>query len=134
MVFTAIGKYLTEFGNNGRNWRVLNYQFNCSFSTEKMQIPHSVSLLEIEDLLCVADRGLSIDLVWCVGWSNIFVIWKLFSENARILCYSAGLRAERTVGQLLFEVDHAELHRIFSIAHLGKVMPLSPLLYIVRES
>lgn len=82
MVFSAAGKYLAEMGHN-----------------DKMLIPHSLTLLEVDDLLCVADR-----------------------ENGRILCYNAGLQPERQAGRLTFEVGHAELRKLYAIAHLGDVI------------
>jgi len=82
VIFSASGKYLAEIGQN-----------------DKMLIPHSLTLLEIEDLICVADR-----------------------ENGRILCYNAGLTSYRAAGQLLFEVAHSELKKLYAIAHLGDII------------
>ncbi|KAH9393175.1 hypothetical protein TYRP_022036 [Tyrophagus putrescentiae] len=83
-IFSARGAYLTEIGHN-----------------DKMLIPHSMSLLEIEDLLCVADR-----------------------ENGRILCYNAGLANYRDVGKLLFEVTPSQnpAQKLYAIGHIGDVI------------
>ena len=90
-----------------------------------MQIPHSISLLEVEDLLCVADRG-NFPFLAATSTSvshdhRITVIFCGFIENGRILCYNAGLNSYRQAGQLLFEVQHAEIHKLYAIAHIGNV-------------
>lgn len=54
-------------------------------------IPHSLTLLEDEDLICVADR-----------------------EGRRLLCYTAGLTPQKA-GKLLFSVKHPSLKRVFAI-------------------
>ena len=64
-----------------------------------MQIPHSLALLESEDLLCVADR-----------------------ENARVLCYNAGLQSSEAMGQLMFDVQHSSLSKLYGIGHDGDVI------------
>ena len=64
-----------------------------------MLIPHSLALLESEDLLCVADR-----------------------ENARVLCYNAGLQASEVMGQLMFDVQHSSLSKLYGIGHDGDVI------------
>lgn len=61
-------------------------------------MPHSLSLLEKEDLICVADR-----------------------EQRRILCYTAGLQNSRP-GRLVFNVGHERLGRVFAIDHLGDLV------------
>lgn len=89
VVFTPNGHYLTEFANN-----------------DNLRTPHSLALLENEDLICVADR-----------------------ENDRIMCYSAGLTSSissdvirRPPGLLLFELEQSELRKVYAIAHLGDVI------------
>lgn len=82
VIFSAIGQYLAEIGRS-----------------DKMIIPHSLSLLEVEDLLCVADR-----------------------ENGRIMCYNAGLSSYRQAGQLLFDIRHSELIKPYAIAHIGDII------------
>lgn len=60
-----------------------------------MVIPHSLTLLEDEDLICAADR-----------------------ENKRILCFTAGLTDEP--GKLVFKIIHNQLGRVFGIEHIGE--------------
>lgn len=63
-----------------------------------MVIPHSLVLLEEENLICVADR-----------------------EKRRILCYTAGL--DRTQpGILTFNINHPRFNRIFAIDHVGDLL------------
>lgn len=65
---------------------------NFFSKTDQMIIPHSLTLLEDEDLICVADR-----------------------EGRRILCYTAGLTAEKA-GKLMFSIKHPSLKRVFAIS------------------
>ncbi|KAI1296749.1 Peptidyl-alpha-hydroxyglycine alpha-amidating lyase 2 [Halotydeus destructor] len=65
---------------------------------EQMSVPHSLALLEKDDLICVADR-----------------------ENKRILCYTAGL-GDTEPGKLVFNVVHPDIGRVFAIDHIGDVM------------
>lgn len=58
-------------------------------------VPHSLTLLENEDLICVADR-----------------------ENQRILCYSAGLNGSPP-GRHMFNLNHPQIGRVFAIDHIG---------------
>src|SRR5690348_2402473 len=62
---------------------------------ENLLIPHSLTLLEKDDLICVADR-----------------------ERSRILCYSAGL-TDSEPGRLIFNVAHPRLGPIYAIDHIG---------------
>lgn len=57
-----------------------------------MVIPHSLTLLEDEDLLCAADR-----------------------EGRRILCYTAGLTQQKA-GKLLFSIKHPSVKRVYAIS------------------
>jgi peptidylamidoglycolate lyase len=63
--------------------------------TDEMMVPHSLTLLEPEDLICVADR-----------------------ERQRILCYSAGL-TNSPAGELRFRLQHPSLRRVFGLSHIG---------------
>lgn len=63
-----------------------------------MVIPHSLTLLEDEDLLCAADR-----------------------EGRRILCYTAGL-AQQKAGKLLFSIKHPSVRRVYAIAALDDLI------------
>lgn len=65
---------------------------------EEMSTPHGLTLIESEDMLCVADR-----------------------ENRRILCYTAGLMTGRA-GKLLYNVQHEELGRVFGIQSIGDII------------
>jgi peptidylamidoglycolate lyase len=65
---------------------------------EGMVVPHSLTLLEREDLICVADR-----------------------EKRRILCFSAGLTGNRP-GKLMFNIQHPALGRVFAIDHFGDLI------------
>lgn len=65
---------------------------------EGMSIPHSLALLENENLICVADR-----------------------ENRRILCFTAGLDGDKP-GVLMRNVLHPRLNRIFSIDNWGRTI------------
>ncbi|KPM06088.1 NHL repeat protein [Sarcoptes scabiei] len=89
VVFAANGRYLSEFGDK-----------------ENMVIPHSLALLESEDLICVADR-----------------------ENNRVLCYSAGLMSsktrdimQRSRGQLMMELSLKQLKKVYAISSLGDII------------
>ena len=61
-------------------------------------IPHSLALLDHEDLICVADR-----------------------ERMRVLCYSAGLGSIKA-GHLYFDIEHTSLKRVFAIANIGDML------------
>lgn len=63
-----------------------------------MTVPHSLTLLENEDLICVADR-----------------------ERQRILCYSAGL-STNAAGELRFRLQHPSLRRVYGLAHVGDAL------------
>lgn len=58
-------------------------------------IAHSLTLLENEDLICVADR-----------------------ENQRVLCYTAGLNGSPP-GKVVFNLNHPQIGRVFAIDHIG---------------
>lgn len=61
-------------------------------------IPHSLTLLEDEDLICVADR-----------------------EGRRIMCYSAGL-SQQKAGKLLFSIKHPSVKRVFAIGSVDDLI------------
>lgn len=73
-----------------------NHLFLLSLSPENMIIPHSLTLIEDDNLICVADR-----------------------EKRRILCYEAGLDGLRP-GMLVVNVEHPRLNRIFALDHLNR--------------
>ncbi|XP_013780668.1 peptidyl-alpha-hydroxyglycine alpha-amidating lyase 2-like [Limulus polyphemus] len=74
LMFSPSGQLLKEFGKK-----------------DDMLVPHSLTLLENLDILCVADR-----------------------ENERILCYSAGLQGSSP--GLLVKNFHKNLGRVFAVA------------------
>ncbi|KAG9508425.1 Peptidyl-alpha-hydroxyglycine alpha-amidating lyase 2 [Fragariocoptes setiger] len=91
------------------NQRILivtpNGQMLDSFGTaERMLTPHSLSLLEKDDLVCVADR-----------------------DRSRILCYNAAMSGTdmsseiSSKRQLMFAIDYP-LGRVFAIEHVGDHM------------
>ncbi|XP_054159398.1 peptidyl-alpha-hydroxyglycine alpha-amidating lyase 2-like [Oppia nitens] len=82
MMFSPEGHFVGQFGTN-----------------DQMLVPHSLTLLETDDLICVADR-----------------------ENRRILCYTAGLNGEKSAGKLVFNVQHKQLGRVFAIDHIGDIL------------
>lgn len=61
-------------------------------------VPHSITLLEEDDLVCVADR-----------------------EFRRIPCYTAGLSGV-PAGTLVFDIRHPKLGRVFAIDHLDDIL------------
>lgn len=63
-----------------------------------VDVPHSVTLLEQDDLVCVADR-----------------------EFRRIPCYTAGLSGV-PAGTLVFDIRHPKLGRVFAIDHLDDII------------
>jgi peptidylamidoglycolate lyase len=82
VIFSPEGNFIGQFG-----------------LTDNLVVPHSITLLELEDLLCVADR-----------------------ENRRVLCYTAGLTGEREAGKLVFNIQHQRLGRVYAIDHIGDIM------------
>ena len=83
-----------------------------------MAVPHSLTLLEMEDLICVADRGIDSNRVAFL--SHNYLILKPL-ENRRILCYTAGLSGERRAGRLVFNIKHKNLGKVYAIDHIGMV-------------
>lgn len=61
-----------------------------------MAIPHSLALIEEEDVLCIADR-----------------------EHRRILCINAGLRKEEQFGEIVSVTNGAFVGRVFGISYAG---------------
>jgi len=59
-------------------------------------IPHSIALIEDQDLLCVADR-----------------------ENQRIQCFSAGLNLDMPPGKFVYQVSTKQIGRVYGIAYGG---------------
>lgn len=70
-----------------------------TIALDELVIPHSLTLLEKEDLLCIADR-----------------------ENRRIPCYSAGLTSEVPPGQLMLDLRNPMIGRVFAIDHIGNLL------------
>ena len=70
-----------------------------TIALDQLVIPHSLTLLEKEDLLCIADR-----------------------ENRRIPCYSAGLTADMPPGQLILDLRNPMIGRVFAIDHIGSLL------------
>lgn len=46
----------------------------------------------------------------------------VFIENGRVLCYSAGLESYRPAGQLIFELQPTEVHKVYAVAHIGDIL------------
>lgn len=67
------------------------------FASDELHVPHSLTLLEDSNLLCVADR-----------------------ENKRILCYKVDVY-DTEFGQLAFKVEHSRFGQIYAIDHIGKL-------------
>lgn len=63
-----------------------------------MVVPHSLTLIEEENLICVADR-----------------------EKRRVLCYESGLDGLKP-GMLMADIEHPRLNRIFAIDHLNEAI------------
>lgn len=87
----------------------LSIPFTTAHIKENLLIPHSLTLLEKDDLICVADR-----------------------EHSRILCYSAGL-TDSEPGKLVFNVAHPRLGPVYAIDHIGKCTSLH-VLFCARHS
>jgi len=85
------------------NSRVAIYSLNGLYLDqiayqEGMIIPHSLTLLEDEDLICVADR-----------------------EGRAINCYSAGLTQQKA-GRLVFSIKHPSIKRLFAIGSIDDLI------------
>lgn len=39
-----------------------------------------------------------------------------------MLCYSAGLESYRPAGQLIFDLQSAEMHKVYGVAHIGDIL------------
>ncbi|XP_055886528.1 probable peptidyl-alpha-hydroxyglycine alpha-amidating lyase pgal-1 [Biomphalaria glabrata] len=86
--FSSTGKLLSQWGAQEGNNGMTPYTLN---------IPHSLTLIEELDLICVADR-----------------------ENSRALCYNAGLHSAQTPSQAQFNrtlIPQSEIGRVFAIAY-----------------
>ena len=59
-----------------------------------LAIPHSLALIEEEDILCIADR-----------------------EHRRVLCINAGLRNPLQFGEIVSVTNGVQIGRIFGIAY-----------------
>ncbi|KAK3097076.1 hypothetical protein FSP39_006163 [Pinctada imbricata] len=89
--YDSNGKLLTQWGQ----------QFTGRASqagTHGLYIPHSLTLLEKQDRICVADR-----------------------EHGRIQCYNAGIKNPATAGQFVKSIEHAEFGKVFAISYDPKV-------------
>lgn len=69
-----------------------------SIANGDLSVAHSVSLLESEDLICVADR-----------------------EGRRVACYSAGLNGSQA-GKLIVDLRNQLLGRVYAIDHLADIL------------
>jgi len=67
-------------------------------ATGEFDIPHSITLLEEQDMFCVADR-----------------------ENRRVACYGAGLR-QQNLGVKMAQLTHPSSGRIYAVDHSGDVI------------
>lgn len=86
MKFDKDGKFLAKFGEEGWIWK------NGKGST--LAIPHSLALIEEEDVLCVADR-----------------------EHHRVLCVNAGLKNPPQFGEIVSVTNGVYVGRIFGISY-----------------
>jgi peptidylamidoglycolate lyase len=64
-----------------------------------LQVPHSLTLLEHLDLLCIADR-----------------------ENMRVVCPKAGLKSSRDEGAPAVTIQEPDLGRVFAVASHGDLV------------
>lgn len=69
-----------------------------SIANGDLTVAHSVSLIEKDDLICVADR-----------------------EGRRVACYTAGLNGAQA-GKLVIDVRSRSLTRVYAIDHLGDIL------------
>lgn len=81
------------------NKRIIKYaaggkEILGKFAVGEVWIPHSIALVEDEDLLCIADR-----------------------ENMRVLCYSAGLEDNEELGQLQRHITEDTMGRVFAVEY-----------------
>lgn len=64
-------------------------------ASDGLRVPHSLILIENDNLLCVADR-----------------------ENERILCYKVDAY-DTNFGHLAFKIEHPRLGLVYAIDHIG---------------
>lgn len=76
------GRLVTEWGHSG--------------GRSIFAIPHSMALVEDQDMLCVADR-----------------------ENRRIQCFSAGLNPGMQAGKFIYQISTNPLGRVYAITYGG---------------
>jgi len=74
------GKYLTEY--------------KMPASAKQLQIPHSLTLIESLNLICVADR-----------------------ENGRIVCFDAGLDGSENEGNVVGIIGHPTMKTVYAITY-----------------
>lgn len=87
MKFNREGKLLHQWG------RMFEGPVN-SAGNEDFFIPHSVTLIESRDTICVADR-----------------------EHGRIQCFCAGLKNANETGQFVSSINHREFGKVFAISY-----------------
>ncbi|CAG7730243.1 unnamed protein product [Allacma fusca] len=86
MKFDKEGKFVAKFGEEGWIWR--------EGKGSTLAIPHSLALIEDEDILCVADR-----------------------EHRRVLCVNAGIQNPQQFGEIVSVTNGVYIGRIFGIAY-----------------
>ncbi|CAL8143804.1 unnamed protein product [Orchesella dallaii] len=84
--FDKDGKFLAKFGDEGWIW--------MEGKGSALAIPHSLALIEEEDVLCIADR-----------------------EHRRVLCINAGLTNPQQFGEIVSVTNGFYIGRIFGIAY-----------------
>ncbi|XP_061162895.1 peptidyl-glycine alpha-amidating monooxygenase B-like [Saccostrea echinata] len=106
MKFNKEGKLLHQWG------RMFEGPVN-SAGNEDFFIPHSVTLIESRDTICVADR-----------------------EHGRIQCFCAGLKNANETGQFVSSINHREFGKVFAISYdpnLDVIYAVNGQTYFVSE-
>ncbi|XP_055332539.1 peptidyl-glycine alpha-amidating monooxygenase-like [Paramacrobiotus metropolitanus] len=85
MKFDSKGNYLLEFGRPSDPSTI-------PAPADGLNIPHSLALIPKYDLICVANR-----------------------EDEKIQCFTAGLQGDVSAGQMVQQIAHPALSRVFAI-------------------
>jgi len=91
MKFSKEGKFLAKYGDEGWIW--------MEGKGSALAIPHSLALIEEEDVLCIADR-----------------------EHRRVLCIHAGLQNPERFGEIVSVINDVNIGRIFGVSYVGGVL------------
>ncbi|XP_048733179.2 peptidyl-glycine alpha-amidating monooxygenase B-like [Ostrea edulis] len=106
MKFSKEGKLLHQWGNMFQG--SVHSAGNADFF-----IPHSLTLIESRDTICVADR-----------------------EHGRIQCFCAGLKNANETGQFVSSINHKEFGKVFAISYdpnLDVIYAVNGQSYLVSE-